>query len=44
MAGPGHRPLIVAGTSIVEFSRTADLHPVMEVIGRNLEAMAGVRS
>src|SRR3954452_12435417 len=28
VARPGHRPLIVAGTSTVEFSRTVDLRPV----------------
>lgn len=41
VAAPGHSPLIAAGTSVVEFSRTSDLQPVMEVIGRNIEAMAG---
>src|SRR4051794_14379067 len=41
VAGPGHRPLIAAGTSVVEFSRTDELGPVMEVVGRNIEAMAG---
>jgi hypothetical protein len=40
VAAPGHRPLIAAGTSLVEFSRTADLQPVMAVIGRNIEALA----
>jgi hypothetical protein len=40
VAPPGHRPLIAAGTSVVEFSRTAELAPVMDVIGRNIEAMA----
>jgi hypothetical protein len=40
VAAPGHRPLIAAGTSVVEFSRTADLQPVMNVIGANLAAMA----
>jgi hypothetical protein len=40
VAPPGHRPLIAAGTSLVEFSRTADLQPVMQVIGRNIEAVA----
>jgi hypothetical protein len=40
VAAPGHRPLIAAGTSVVEFSRTAELKPVMDVIGRNLEAIA----
>src|SRR3954449_705653 len=40
VAGPGHRPLVAAGTSLVEFSRTADLRRVMETVGRNIEAMA----
>jgi hypothetical protein len=40
VADPGHRPLIAAGTSVVEFSRTTDLRPVMEAIGRNVDAMA----
>lgn len=40
VAGPGHRPLITAGTSVVEFSATAELRPVMATIGRNIEAMA----
>ena len=44
VAPPGHRPLIAAGTSVVEFSLTADLQPVMETIGRNIEAMAGADS
>ena len=44
VAASGHRPLIAAGTSVVEFSRTADLGPVMEVVGRNIEAMAGAAS
>jgi hypothetical protein len=44
VAPAGHRPLIAAGTSIVEFSRTADLRPVMETIGRNIESMSGARS
>lgn len=44
VAGPGHRPLIAAGTSTVEFTRTVDMQPVMEVIGHNIEAMAEARS
>jgi hypothetical protein len=39
-AGPGHRPLIAAGTSVVEFSKSAELAAVMETIGRNIEALA----
>jgi hypothetical protein len=37
VAPPGHLPVITAGTSVVEFTRTADLGQVMEVIGRNLD-------
>jgi len=44
VAGPGHRPLIAAGTSLVEFSRSDDLRPVMDVIGRNIEAMTEAHS
>ncbi|MEU4191825.1 cupin domain-containing protein [Kribbella sp. NPDC026611] len=36
-AGPGHLPLITAGTSVVEFSRTAELELTQAVIGANLE-------
>ena len=39
VAPAGHLPVIAAGTSVVEFTRTAELGPVMEVIGRNLEAI-----
>ncbi|MEP9385148.1 cupin domain-containing protein [Nocardioides sp. KR10-350] len=42
-APPGHLPLIAAGTSIVEFSPTAELATTMAVIDRNLRA-AGVIS
>ena len=44
VARPGHRPLILAGTSVVEFSRTAGLLPVMETVGRNVEALAGAKA
>ncbi|MFF0341465.1 cupin domain-containing protein [Kribbella sp. NPDC004875] len=36
-AGPGHLPLITAGTSLVEFSPTTELQKTMAVIGANLE-------
>ncbi len=36
-APPGHLPLITAGTSVVEFSPTADLHAVQSVISANME-------
>ncbi|CCH78292.1 conserved hypothetical protein [Nostocoides japonicum T1-X7] len=41
VAGPGHRPFIAAGASVVEFTLTEELEPVMEVLGRAIEAMAG---
>jgi len=39
VAPPGHLPIITAGTSVVEFTRTADLASVMDVIGRNIQAI-----
>jgi len=39
VAQPGHLPIITAGTSVVEFTRTADLASVMDVIGRNIQAI-----
>jgi hypothetical protein len=35
-AAPGHLPLIAAGTSVVEFSPTADLEATMAVVQKNL--------
>ena len=34
VAPPGHTPIIAAGTSTVEFTLSAELGPVMDVIGR----------
>jgi hypothetical protein len=45
--GPGHLPLIFAGTELVEFSPTDALNESMVVIGPNLEAAkaaAGAKS
>lgn len=36
-AGPGHLPLMTAGTSVVEFSPTAALNATMAVVQRNLD-------
>jgi hypothetical protein len=36
--GPGHTPVIFAGTSLVEFSPTDRLNQTMEVVTRNMEA------
>ena len=44
VAGPGHTPVFTAGSAVVEFSRTADLGPVMEVVGRNIAALSGATS
>jgi hypothetical protein len=38
---PGHTPVLHAGTELVEFSRTEELHRTLEVASRNLEAAAG---
>jgi quercetin dioxygenase-like cupin family protein len=35
-APPGHLPLVTAGTSIVEFSSSADLEATMAVVEKNL--------
>jgi hypothetical protein len=37
-APPGHLPLIAAGTSVTEFSPTADLNATMSVVEQNLAA------
>jgi hypothetical protein len=35
-APPGHLPLLSAGTTVVEFSPSAELEATMAVVGRNL--------
>lgn len=43
--GPGHTPLLTAGTEIVEFSPTRELAETVEVVMQNLEAAgAGIPS
>jgi hypothetical protein len=42
-APPGHLPLVTAGTSVVEFSPTAELEATMAVVAKNLDT-AGDRS
>jgi hypothetical protein len=43
VATPGHLPLMFAGTQLVEFTRTEELHRTVEVITTNLATMkAGV--
>ena len=44
VVAPGHRPVFTAGSSVVEFSTTAELDPVMQVVGRNIESILGVPS
>ena len=36
--GPGHTPVLYAGTQVVEFSPTDKLAQTMEVVGKNMEA------
>jgi hypothetical protein len=42
VVGPGHTPVFTADSSVVEFSPTAELGPVMETIGRNVQELLGV--
>jgi len=37
-APPGHLPLLTAGTTVVEFSPTADLEKTLAVVTKNLAA------
>lgn len=37
-AGPGHLPMMTAGTTVVEFSPTPELEATMAVVGANLAA------
>jgi hypothetical protein len=36
--GPGHTPVLYAGTEVVEFSPTAELQQTLEVVAKNMEA------
>jgi hypothetical protein len=38
--GPGHTPVLYAGTEVVEFSPTEELGRTMEVVTKNMEEMA----
>jgi len=42
--GPGHTPVLYAGTEVVEFSPTAELGRTMEIVTRNMEAMGSASS
>ena len=35
--GPGHTPILYAGTEVVEFSPTAELQETLSVVEKNLE-------
>ena len=37
--GPGHTPVLYAGTEVVEFSPTHALNHTFEVVAKNMEAM-----
>ncbi len=39
-APPGHTPTLYAGAEVVEFSPTMELQQTMEIVSRNMEAMA----
>jgi len=38
--GPGHTPLLTAGTEVVEFSPTTELQQTMEVVTKNAASMS----
>jgi hypothetical protein len=35
---PGHTPVLYAGTEVVEFSPTTELHETLEVVSKNMES------
>ena len=37
--GPGHTPVIYAGTEVVEFSPTKELQATLDVVNKNMESM-----
>jgi hypothetical protein len=42
--GPGHTPILYAGTEVVEFSPTEELGRTMEVVTKNMEEMGSASS
>jgi hypothetical protein len=38
---PGHTPVLYAGTEVVEFSPTTELHETLEVVSKNMESAGG---
>jgi hypothetical protein len=43
-AGPGHTPILYAGTEVVEFSPTEHVGQTMEVVTKNMEKMEAASS
>jgi hypothetical protein len=42
--GPGHTPVLYAGTEVVEFSPTEELGRTIEVVTKNMEEMEAASS
>jgi hypothetical protein len=42
--GPGHTPILYAGTEVVEFSPTEELDQTMKVVTKNMEEMESASS
>lgn len=42
--GPGHTPILYAGTEVVEFSPTEKLAQTLEVVAKNMQAMESAPS
>jgi hypothetical protein len=42
--GPGHTPILYAGTEVVEFSPSDKLGQTMEVVTKNMEEMEAASS
>ena len=42
--GPGHTPVLYAGTEVVEFSPTEELGRTMDVVTRNMQEMESASS
>jgi hypothetical protein len=38
---PGHTPVLYAGTEVVEFSPTTELHETLEVVSKNMKSDSG---
>jgi len=38
---PGHTPVLYAGTEVVEFSPTKELHDTLEIVEKNMQAAEG---